>query len=136
MAILFLLTLWLLGLSKPLSPRWLMGACAAVCTLFTMASGFLATVAVVGMTLVEVLKQRQNWRRHLPTGGCVWPSPWWIDTEAGYCTSSPVTGSLGWHVPEGAGKFLAAMAILAWYALFNLVRSPSRLDVPAVQERI
>ncbi|MDB6064016.1 MAG: hypothetical protein JWR26_224 [Pedosphaera sp.] len=123
MAIFSLLTLWLLGLSEPLSPRWLLGACVAVGTLFTMASGFLATVAVVGMTLVEVLKQRGNWRRHLPTWGL--------------CVAIAIVGLLlkpdiALHhqlQARSVGKFLASLGKflawpcprLAWYALFNLV---------------
>jgi hypothetical protein len=116
MVIFSLLTLWLLGLSEPLSPRWLLGACAAAATLFTMASGFLATVAVVGMTLVEVLKQRQNWRRHLPTWGlCVAISiaGWLLKPDIGLHHQFQV---------RSVGKFLAwPCSRLAWYALFNLV---------------
>ncbi|MDB6065542.1 MAG: hypothetical protein JWR26_1750 [Pedosphaera sp.] len=123
MVIFSILTIWLLGSSEPLSPRWRLGAYAAIATLFTMASGFLAAVAVVGITLVEVFKQRQNWRRHLPTWG--------------FCVAISILGLLlkkdvAFHhqfQAHSAGKFLAALgkslswpwATVAWYAVFNLV---------------
>lgn len=123
MVICSILTIWLLGTSEPLSPRWRLGAYAAIGTLFTMASGFLAAAAVVGITLVEVFKQRQNWRRHLPTWG--------------FCIAISIAGLLlkkdvDFHhqfQAHSAGMFFAALgkslswpwATKAWYAFFNMV---------------
>jgi hypothetical protein len=123
MAIFALLTLWLLGLSEPLSPRWRLGALAAVGTLFTMASGFLATVAVVGMTLVEVLKQRGNWRRHLPTWAlCV------VITVVGLLLKPDIAEHHQLQA-HSVNAFMASFGmnlawpwvIHAWYSLFSLL---------------
>jgi len=62
-----LLTIWLLGLSKPLSAKWWLGVMVAVGSLFTTASGFLASDAVVALILLDLLKHRKNWRRNFPT---------------------------------------------------------------------
>jgi hypothetical protein len=64
MMLLSLLTIGLLGLSEPKSRGWWMGLLAAVATLVTVASGFLAAVALV---LLDLLKDRKNWRQYAPT---------------------------------------------------------------------
>ena len=61
------LTIWLLGLSEPLSKRWRWGVLAAFGALFTIASGFIASLAVACLEILKVLKQPRDWRRHLPT---------------------------------------------------------------------
>src|ERR1700722_4742166 len=63
------LTIWLLGLGEPLSKRWGWGVLAAFGALFTIASGFLASLAVACLTSLKVLKNPRDWRRHLPTFG-------------------------------------------------------------------
>ncbi|MDB6109528.1 MAG: hypothetical protein JWR69_1278 [Pedosphaera sp.] len=116
-------TLWGMGLHEAGSSRWRLGVYAAVAALFTVASGFLASVAVVGLTLVECLKQPRTWRRHrLTWGGCC------IVTISGLLLKTDVARhhQLQAHSP---GEFLAALDHnLAWpwisvagYAVFNLM---------------
>ena len=62
-----LLSIWWLGVCEPRSARWRLGALAAFASLVTMASGFLAAVAVGGMAIVEVLRNRGAWKRQAPT---------------------------------------------------------------------
>jgi hypothetical protein len=62
-----LLTLWWLGVSESRSSRWWWGVIAGTLGLFTVASGFLAAAAVLGLAVLDILKQRRNWRRHMPT---------------------------------------------------------------------
>ncbi|MDB6066326.1 MAG: hypothetical protein JWR26_2534 [Pedosphaera sp.] len=64
-----MLTLRLLGFEKPLSFLWWLGVVAAVVSLFTMASGFLACGAVSVLIAFEIFKQKRLWRQHLPTLG-------------------------------------------------------------------
>ncbi|EEF60138.1 hypothetical protein [Pedosphaera parvula] len=71
MALFSLLTVWLLGMSEPKSSRWRLGLMAAGATLFTVASGFLAAVAVATLVMLDLLKDRRNWRQYVPTlGAC------------------------------------------------------------------
>jgi hypothetical protein len=117
------ITIWGLGPSEPWSSRWWLGACAVVAALFTVAAGFLAAVAVVGLTVLDCLKHRPNWRRHLPTWGVCG-----VVTLAGLLLKADVA-----HHHElqahSAGEFLTALAnnlawpwpILPWFAAFNVL---------------
>jgi hypothetical protein len=58
-----------LGFSKPGGRNWWLGLAAAVAGLFTMASGLLAPLAVVGLTILRALKQRRMDRGNLITLG-------------------------------------------------------------------
>lgn len=61
------LTIWLLGLSKPLSVRWWLGVGAALAALFTLASGFVAVVSVAILVALDIFKENGSWKRLLPT---------------------------------------------------------------------
>jgi hypothetical protein len=115
------LTIWLLGLHQPWSARWWLGTLTALAALFTVASGFLAAVAVLALTALTAFTQR-NWRRHLPT---------WAFCAAMIGLGLALKFSLGVdHVDEAhsaadllraLGKSLAwPWVILPWYAPFNL----------------
>lgn len=62
-----LLAIRLLGLSEPWSKRWLWGGLAAICALFTVASGCLASAAVGSLEMLKLLRQPRDWRRRMPT---------------------------------------------------------------------
>jgi hypothetical protein len=62
-----LLTIWGLGLGEPSSVQWKVGAVAGVMALFTIATGFLCAAAVAGLCVMDCLKDRAKWRRHMPT---------------------------------------------------------------------
>lgn len=62
-----LLAIRWLGLCAPFSPRWCFGAIIAFATLFTMAAGSLTALAIVAMSVLEIVKDRTAWKRHLPT---------------------------------------------------------------------
>jgi hypothetical protein len=62
-----LLTLWLLGLYPPLSARWWCGAAAAIMALFTVASGFLAAAAVLGLVMFRIWGRPKSWKKQAPT---------------------------------------------------------------------
>jgi hypothetical protein len=102
-------TIWGLGLNEPWSRGWRLGGYVAVAALFTVAAGFLAAVAVVGLTILDCLKQRSNWRRHLPTWGvCV------VITVAGLLLKPDVARH---HVLQAhsVGEFSSALGKnLAW----------------------
>ncbi len=117
------LTIWLLGLHRPWSGRWWLGACAGFAALFTIASGFLAAMTVLLLTILLALKERKDWRWHLPTWGC--------------CIAVMALGlALKFSIPvdevdqahtagellRAAGKSLAwPWVILPWYAPLNLL---------------
>ena len=56
-----------LGFGKPGGRGWWLGAAAAILGLFTMASGLLSSLAVVGLVLLRALKCRRLERNQLPT---------------------------------------------------------------------
>ncbi len=61
-----------LGFGAPGSGGWWAGLAAAFLSIFTMASGFLAAVAVIGLTGLRMLKARSIARSHLVTlAGCL-----------------------------------------------------------------
>jgi hypothetical protein len=121
--LLSLLTLWLLGTRPPGSAGWCCGATAAVLSLFTLASGFLAAAAVFGLVVLRVWRRPQCWKQHMPT--------------LAICVSVILAGLLlkadvrHHHVflAHSVGDFLAALgANLAWpwivvppFALLNLL---------------
>ena len=118
-----LLTLWLLGLHKPNSARWWCGAVAAVMSLFTLASGFLAAAAVFALALFRVAKHPKGWKQQSPT--------------LAFCAAVTVAGLLlkadvkAHHVLQAhsVSEFLIALGNnLAWpwivvppFAVFNLL---------------
>ena len=62
-----LATLVALGFARPGSWRWWLGLAMAVMSLFTMASGLLAPLAVGGLTLLRAVKDRQVEKGNLIT---------------------------------------------------------------------
>jgi hypothetical protein len=61
-----------LGFGSPGSGWWFGGLAAAVMSLFTMGSGLLASLAVIGLVILRILKQRGVTRKNLVTlGGCL-----------------------------------------------------------------
>jgi len=121
--LLSLLTLWLLGAGAPGSASWWLGALTAITVLLTLASGFLAAVAVFGLAVLRIWRRPSVWRQQLPTL-CV-------------CAAVAVAGVLlrvdvrHHHVLQAhsASEFLAALgANLAWpwivvppFALLNVL---------------
>ncbi len=108
---------------RNLSLRWWLGAAAAVASLFTMASGFLGVVAVAGLTVLDLDRHRDQWRRYVPTLGlCA------LITLLGLVAKPNLPSSYVFlaHTP---GEFLAALSRnLAWpwinqplFALANLL---------------
>jgi hypothetical protein len=61
------LTLWLLGLSRPLSSRWWAGVAMAIAAIFSLATGMIALAAVVAMTVTACWRQPNAWRAQVPT---------------------------------------------------------------------
>jgi hypothetical protein len=59
-----------LGFGTPGKGWWWLGLAAAVMSLFTMASGLLAPLAVAGLVVVRMLKQKEITRNQLITLGC------------------------------------------------------------------
>jgi hypothetical protein len=116
------LSVWLLGLNRPWSARWWLGMVAALAANFTLASGFLAAAAVLVLTSLVALKER-DWRRHVPTWG--------------FCLAIIVLGlALKMSVPPDkvtqartVAEFLCALgkslawpwAIMPWYAPLNFL---------------
>jgi hypothetical protein len=67
-----LATLVALGFARPGSRWWCLGLAAAFMSLFTMASGLLAPVAVGGLAILRAIKQRRMDRGNLITlGSCL-----------------------------------------------------------------
>ncbi len=62
-----LLTIRLMGCEEPWSNRWRLGVLMAFAGLFSLASGFLAAVAVSGLALVEITRNRIAWKHQIPT---------------------------------------------------------------------
>ncbi|MEI8205344.1 MAG: hypothetical protein WCG03_00540, partial [Kiritimatiellales bacterium] len=61
------LTLWLLGFSRPFSARWWLGCAAAFWAMFTVGSGMLAVVTVIGLSIYRLLRDPHDWRAIAPT---------------------------------------------------------------------
>ncbi|HEY5043134.1 MAG TPA: hypothetical protein VIK53_14165 [Verrucomicrobiae bacterium] len=59
-----------LGFGPPGSRWWFCGLAAGFMSIFTMGSGLLASLAVAGLALLRILKQRRMDRSHLITLGC------------------------------------------------------------------
>ena len=118
-----MLTLWLLGLSPPLSARWWCGVATAIMALFTVASGFLAAAAVFALVVLRVSKRPKGWKQQFPT--------------LSFCAAVVVSGLLlkadvrAHHVLQAhsASEYLIALGKnLAWpwivvplFAVFNLL---------------
>ena len=99
-----LLTLWLLGLHKPNSARWWCGAVAAVMSLFTLASGFLAAAAVFALVLFRVCKsdRRKAGNRREPRRWPSVPRSQWLGCllESGCQSPSCPAGTLRLRIPD------------------------------------
>ena len=117
-----LLCIWLLALHEPLSRLWWLGAIVAVAALFTAASGFLAVVAVLCLSVLE-LHGSSDWRRQLPT--------WMLCAliaVAGLLLKGNVPGAAHIMAARSIGDFLQTLGKnLAWpwvtmplFALCNL----------------
>ncbi len=61
------LTFWLLGLSRPFSARWWMGCAVAFWAMFTVGSGMMAVVTVIGLSVYRLLRDPRDWRAVVPT---------------------------------------------------------------------
>jgi hypothetical protein len=117
-----LLTLWLLG-SEPATRRWRLGVLAAILALLSMASGLLAAAAVASVTLLDILKHRDNFRRLLPTlVACA------LMVIAGLLLKGKAAGEEKWHA-QSVHAFLLALGnnlswptgLLPWLAPLNLL---------------
>lgn len=95
-----------LGFHPPGSPGWLLGLVAAVLSLFTMGSGFLASLAVAGLQLLRMLRQRRLSRDPVITAGA----------GLAVCAVGVVLGArAGVPSPHSPGTVLATLAwTLAW----------------------
>ena len=65
-----LITIVGMGFGSPGTIRWFVGLCAAIMSLFTMGSGLLASLAVVGLVVLHVLKQKKINRDELVAFAC------------------------------------------------------------------
>ncbi len=59
-----------LGFGKPCGKLWLSGLLAAMLAIFTMASGFLAAAAIIGLITLRAMKQRSVSRGEILTALC------------------------------------------------------------------
>lgn len=95
-----------LGFHRPGSPGWLLGLAAAVLSLFTMASGFLASLAVAGLLVLRWLQHRRLPCDQAITGGAALAVG---AVGAALCAHSGVPAGHSW------GAFLTNLAwTLAW----------------------
>jgi hypothetical protein len=117
------LTIWLLGLHKPWSWPWWLGALTGLAALFTMAAGFLAAAAVIALTALLALKERKDWRRHLPTwGACAAIIALGLALKFSIPVDEVDQAHTAGELLRAAGKSLAwPWVILPWYAPFNLL---------------
>jgi hypothetical protein len=60
------LTIWGLCYGRPYTIAWWTGAASAILSCLTMASGFLAPLAVILIRAAAVVLERKTWRMHLP----------------------------------------------------------------------
>jgi hypothetical protein len=117
-----LLTIWLLG-SEPLSPRWRLGIIAGAFALLSMASGLLAAITVAGVVMLDILKNRGEWRRQLPTLlVCA------ALAVAGLLLKGKAIGEENWHAQSVHAFFVSLgnnlswpTGLLPWLAPFNLL---------------
>jgi hypothetical protein len=94
-----------LGFGKPWSGGWWCGWAAAILALFTMGSGLLAMVAVIGLLGLRTLKQKGLGRDRMTVlGGCLAIMALGLALE-----------KAGMHRPQAFGTFAAALlGNLAW----------------------
>jgi hypothetical protein len=118
-----LLTIWLLGTNEPLSPRWWLGVAAAICSLFTMASGFLGAVAVAALVLLDLRRKRCSRRNALLTlAACAFAAVLGVRLKPNLASAYVFLA----HTP---GEFVESLSRnLAWpwinvpiFAVFNLL---------------
>lgn len=62
-----MLTIWLLGTGEERSRKWWSGVAAGCLALFTMATGFMAAAAVACVVLLEIARERRQWRQQWRT---------------------------------------------------------------------
>jgi hypothetical protein len=62
-----LLAIRLLACEEVGSARWRLGVLVAFLGLFSMASGFLAAVAVAGIVIIEIIRNPSIWKNQVPT---------------------------------------------------------------------
>jgi thiamine kinase-like enzyme len=60
------LAIWGLCYGRPYTIAWWIGAASAILSCLTMASGFLAPLAVLFVLAAAVMLERKTWRMHLP----------------------------------------------------------------------
>jgi len=65
-----IITIVELGFGSPESGRWFLGLAAACLALFTMASGLLASLAVAGLIVLRICKEKSVTRNHFITLVC------------------------------------------------------------------
>jgi hypothetical protein len=116
------LTLWLLGLHKPWSARWWLGALTGFAALVTVASGFLAAAAVLALTALVAFKER-DWRRQMPTWGvCAAVILAGLALKLTVRTGPSMQAQTAGELLAALGKSLAWPWVnLPWYALINFI---------------
>jgi hypothetical protein len=94
-----------LGFHRPGSKGWLLGLAAAGLSLFTMGSGFLASLAVAGLLVLRWLKQGRLGGRAITLGACLAVGA----VGAAMSAHAGVKGAHSW------GEILATLTwVLAW----------------------
>jgi hypothetical protein len=94
-----------LGFHRPGSKGWLLGLAAAVFSLFTMGSGFLASLAVAGLLTLRWLKQGRMGDQAITAAACLAVAA----VGAALAAHAGVEGVHSW------GEILATLAwVLAW----------------------
>lgn len=111
-----LLTVWGL-LSRPaFSFRWWLGAAGAVLSCFSMASGFFAAAATLGIVCVRTIKSRRITREVVVTV---------------IVAAAVVGASLLFHVSVPRHEALAATSLTAWLIVFGRCLAWPFCDTPA-----
>ena len=106
-----------LGFHPPGSQGWLLGLVAAVLSFFTIASGFLAALAVAGLMVLRSLQARRLQRDHLITAGaCL--TVFALGAALNAQASSGVVGAPSWS---------AILATLAWTLAWPFENKPTML---------
>lgn len=111
-----LLTIWGLVSQPAFSFRWWLGATGAVLSCFSMASGFLAAAATLGMVCARTIKSRRFER----------------DTVVTLIVTAAVMGtSLLFHVSVQRHEALEAASLSAWLIVFSRCLAWPFCETPA-----